>query len=238
MKKIFLITILMILFLGTVGVCHAVDFQLNIGKYPSLTGAKDITSNSTLPNIINYIYKFALLACGITALVSIIIGAFLYVTSAGNSSKAEDAKGRITSALLGILILLASVLILKTINPDLVTLSLSLPTTTTTNTGGYGYQDSILKCYSTQCDGCVTCTFACSDGKICTSDNPPPPKQRCIYCCGQGCNPTIQVPTQVAIDCITPAPTMEQCKGAAAAKCNDPITAFNGNDDVISGGCQ
>jgi hypothetical protein len=240
MKKIIFLTIFSLFVLAGWQICHAVDFQLNL-NYPNIQGATSPSSNSTLPGLINYIYKFALLACGITALVSILIGAFQYVTSAGDSSKAGDAKERITQALLGILVLLASVLILRTINPDLVTLSLSLPTTTTGgggSGGGYGYQDSLLKCYSTQCDGCTTCTSTCSQGKICTSDNPPPPKQRCIYCCGQDCNPTEQVPTQVAIDCVTPVPTMEKCKEAAAAKCGDPVLSFNGNIQVITGGCK
>jgi len=127
MKKILLSIILLLIFFGLWQTCKAVDFQLLI-DYPTISGSK-LGPNSTLPEIINYVYKFALLACGITAFVSILIGAYKYITSAGNTSKAEDAKGQITQALLGILILLSAVLILRTINPDLVKLSLTLPAT-------------------------------------------------------------------------------------------------------------
>jgi len=129
-KNLIFIGLFLFIFLGIWQNCHAVDLLLN---YPEV-GGQSLNTTSSLPQLINYIYKFALLACGITALVSMIIGAFQYVASAGDSSKAGDAKDRITQALLGVLILLASVLILRTINPDLVTLSLSLPTTTTPTT--------------------------------------------------------------------------------------------------------
>ena len=124
MKKIFFVIIFALLLFGMWQNCYAVDLLL---KYPDVPGAQSPNETSDLPQLINYIYKFALIACGITAFVSILIGAIQYVTSAGNSSKASEAKDRITSALWGILILLSSVLILRTINPDLVSLSISLP---------------------------------------------------------------------------------------------------------------
>ena len=129
MKKIFFIIAFTILLLGTWQNCSAVDLILD---YPEVPGAQKLSETSDLPNLINYIYKFALLACGITAFIMILVGAVQYVTSAGNSSKAEDAKDRITQALWGVLILLCSVLILRTINPDLVNLKLDISSTPTT----------------------------------------------------------------------------------------------------------
>jgi len=129
MKKIFFVIIFALLLFGAWQNCYAVDLLL---KYPDVPGAQSPNETSDLPNLINYIYKFALLACGITAFVSILIGAIQYVTSAGNSSKAGEAKDRITSALWGILILLSSVLILGTINPDLISLKLDIGSTPTT----------------------------------------------------------------------------------------------------------
>lgn len=120
MKKILFLTIFTILLFGIWQTCFAVDLLLD---YPDVPGAQKLSEASDLPNIINYIYKFALLACGITAFISILFGAIQYVTSAGDSSKAGDAKKRITDALWGILILLSAVLILRTINPDLVNLT-------------------------------------------------------------------------------------------------------------------
>ena len=94
--------------------------------YPEIQGIKP-GETTNLPEIIKYIYMFALGAAGFVALLAILIGAIMYVFSTGNPSKAADAKDRILSALLGILILLASVLILRTINPDLVDIGFDLP---------------------------------------------------------------------------------------------------------------
>ncbi|MBU4284878.1 hypothetical protein KKF60_03300 [Patescibacteria group bacterium] len=128
MKKFLPIIIFIILFAGAWQTCQAID--LLIKDYPSIPGAQspnEMSETSDLPNLVNYIYKFALLACGVVAFISILIGAIQYVTSAGNASKAGDAKDRITQALLGVLILLAAVVILNTINPDLVDISFELP---------------------------------------------------------------------------------------------------------------
>jgi len=100
--------------------CFAVELLLN---YPEISG-KTLGEQSTLPQLVQYIYKFALGICGITALISILIGAFKYVSAGSDSSKVGDAKDQITQALLGLLILLAAVLILRTINPDLVSFKL------------------------------------------------------------------------------------------------------------------
>lgn len=126
MKKILFVLIFLLFLFGVWQNCQAVD--LLIDKYPEVgEGVKGPGETTDLPEIINYIYRFALLACGIVAFVSILIGAVRYIFSAGNTTVAGDAKDQITQALLGVLILLASVLILRTINPDLVNLSLSLP---------------------------------------------------------------------------------------------------------------
>ena len=129
MKKLIIITISIFLLLGFWQTAQAVDLLLD---YPNIPGAGEIEEASTLPEIIRYIYMFALGAAGFVALLAILIGAIMYIFSAGNPSKAKDAKDRIMSALLGILILLASVLILRTINPDLVNIGFILPEITPT----------------------------------------------------------------------------------------------------------
>lgn len=124
MKKIIIITISIFFLFGIWQSCQGVELILE-GQYPKI-GETTPTSEG-LPGFIRYIYLFALGAVGIIALLSILIGAIMYVFSAGNPSKASDAKDRIFSALLGILILLAAVLILRTINPDLVNIGFELP---------------------------------------------------------------------------------------------------------------
>lgn len=126
MKKLIIITSITFVFLllGFWQSCRAVDL---LSDYPSIPGAETPGPGTTFPGLISYIYMFALATAGFVALVAILIGAIMYIFSAGNPSKAKDAKDRIFSALLGILILLASVLILRTINPDLVTIGFALP---------------------------------------------------------------------------------------------------------------
>lgn len=129
MRKFLFILVFATLLFGFWQSVKAVDVLID---YPAIKGAQSPNETSDLPQLINYIYKFALLACGIVAFISILIGAIRYVTSAGDASKAGDAKEQIYQALLGVLILLAAVLILRIINPDLVNLNLSLPTSPNT----------------------------------------------------------------------------------------------------------
>jgi hypothetical protein len=120
MKKIILLTTLIFAFLVVAQNCLAVELLLD---WPTI-GGESLGEQSSVPNLIKYIYTFALGICGLVALVSIIFGAAQYAFSAGDSSKTGDAKDRITQALLGIIILLCAFLILNTINPDLVNLKL------------------------------------------------------------------------------------------------------------------
>ena len=66
------------------------------------------------------LYWFFISAAVILALVMIIIGGVEYVGSAGNTSLLGDAKGRILNALLGLLLALASWLILNLIKQFLL----------------------------------------------------------------------------------------------------------------------
>jgi len=75
---------------------------------PSLTDA--------FQNLYTYIISIA----GVIALVGLIIGGILYLTSAGDPEKLGKAKKQILAAFLGIIILFSSYLILTTINPELV----------------------------------------------------------------------------------------------------------------------
>jgi hypothetical protein len=139
MKKFILFVVIIFSFLIVAQNCLAVDLLL---KWPEIGPDKEtLGEQSDVPGLISYIYKFALGICGVVALISIVFGAAQYAFSAGNSSKAEDAKDRITQALLGIVILLFSYLILYTINPDLVNLKLN------SNEGGDKTEELGWACY-------------------------------------------------------------------------------------------
>lgn len=77
------------------------------------------TTSTALPEYIKYIYVFAIIGCGIAALVVIVIAGVRYTASGGMPQQMKDAKDQIYSALLGLVILICSWLILNTINPQL-----------------------------------------------------------------------------------------------------------------------
>ena len=81
------------------------------------------TRISSLDTYFKYIYQIGLGIVGIIALITIVIGGVMYMTSAGNISQKSEAKDRITSAMLGLILALGAYLILYTINPDLVKLT-------------------------------------------------------------------------------------------------------------------
>ncbi len=70
------------------------------------------------------IYKLAIWIVGLSALFMFLIGAFMYMLSAANTSKMGSAKSIMQDALIGLVLALASYLILYVINPDLVNLKL------------------------------------------------------------------------------------------------------------------
>jgi tetrahydromethanopterin S-methyltransferase subunit B len=66
------------------------------------------------------VYKFGLWTVGISAVLMISIGAFMYITSAGNSTAVTKAKEIIFDAIAGVILALTSYVLLYTINPNLL----------------------------------------------------------------------------------------------------------------------
>ncbi len=84
----------------------------------------DITLDMDLNKLIAWFYYFIVGIAGISAFIMFVWGGFTWLTSAGSTAKVSDAKDRLKAAVLGIVIILASFLILQAINPDLTTLKL------------------------------------------------------------------------------------------------------------------
>lgn len=77
----------------------------------------------TIPYIGEYlatIYRFAVVAASMLAVVFIIIGGFMWTTSAGSADRITAAKTMIERALTGLILAVGSYIILYTINPELV----------------------------------------------------------------------------------------------------------------------
>jgi len=92
-------------------------------SFPGFFQAKSELTD--LPTMILAIYKFGIWTIGIAGLFMLVVGGFMYMASAGNTSTASNARGIIWDALLGIVAALGAYLILYVINPDLTKLNIS-----------------------------------------------------------------------------------------------------------------
>lgn len=85
------------------------------------TGATETQgAPQTAQGYLTALYNFLLGFVGIAAMGSIVYGGVLYIISAGNPSRAGEAKTAIWNGIIGLLVAGFGYLILLTINPDLV----------------------------------------------------------------------------------------------------------------------
>lgn len=82
---------------------------------------------SDLPALIQRLYKFIIGVIAVLAFIMITVGGFKWIMAAGNAATIQDAKTTITSAVSGLVLALLSYLILQTINPNLINLSMTMP---------------------------------------------------------------------------------------------------------------
>lgn len=92
--------------------------KLNYRLLEEIPGSSELRGDLGL--YIQNLYKFTFWAIGVAALFMLTVGGFLYVTSAGNTSRIDTAKTIITDSLLGIVVALFAWIFLYVINPDLV----------------------------------------------------------------------------------------------------------------------
>jgi hypothetical protein len=88
---------------------------------PNIPGMQNVSTAGPAGWVANF-YTFALIISGILAFGAIVYGGVKYATSAGNASSQSEGRSWIWSALLGLLLLACAYLILRTINPNLVSL--------------------------------------------------------------------------------------------------------------------
>lgn len=98
--------------------------------------------SGSFPDYILAIYKFGIWAVGIAALLMIMIGGFMYITSAGNNASMEKAKGIIFDAIAGVILALTAYLLLYVINPELTKIKIISETIDTAGSGSNGTESS------------------------------------------------------------------------------------------------
>lgn len=126
-KKYHLVIVLIFLLLLP-GFAAAITLNLN---YPKIGGFNlNDPAQQNLDHAVAWVYYFVITISGIAVFTMLVWGGFTWLTSTGDPGKIADARDRIYSAFLGLIIILASFLIMRTINPELVFMQLpELPTT-------------------------------------------------------------------------------------------------------------
>lgn len=112
-----------------------IEPKLNV-QVPELTFSKTLfgpcsydpsqkcVQSSTLGDYINALYKFLLNGSILIAIVMIMIGGLQYVLGAASEAQVNKGKERMTNAVTGLVLLLCVFLILKNVNPQLVSLKM------------------------------------------------------------------------------------------------------------------
>lgn len=93
-------------------------------KYTPLEPIFEGEDSGDFVEYIQSIYRFLIWTVGIAALLMLMIGGFMYMTSAGNQASAETAKRIIKDALLGLVVVLFAWVLLYWINPDFTKINL------------------------------------------------------------------------------------------------------------------
>lgn len=79
------------------------------GSQPALTNLNDTWV------IVMNIIQWIIITAGYAAVVFIIVGGFMYMTAQGEPSKIAEAKKSITNAIIGLVVALAAVMIVRTV---------------------------------------------------------------------------------------------------------------------------
>lgn len=77
-------------------------------------------STTWIAQYVSSIYNYAVAVVGILAVMVMMFGGVRWIVSGGNASAVTDAKAWIASSLTGLILILSSYIILRTINPSLV----------------------------------------------------------------------------------------------------------------------
>lgn len=130
-KKIIpLFVALMLLFLTSAPTVFAADDPPKGGNLLRGTSLADKCNPGKAADLIpclKEVYKFGVTAVIILAVIVMMWGGLVWLTSGGNVSRVGDAKAWITGSVLGLFLALTSFIILNTINPQLTVLNITQP---------------------------------------------------------------------------------------------------------------
>jgi hypothetical protein len=86
------------------GVVYAQQEPIEIGPGEGFEGLENIQVGNIIPAAL----RILLIAAAVVALVFLIIGGIKWITSGGDKAQVESARGTVTSALIGLMVVLAA----------------------------------------------------------------------------------------------------------------------------------
>ncbi len=92
----------------------------------TVPAAPTLLGVSTFADLIGVIFNYSFQILGVVIFITFVWSGFMWLTSGGNPGTIGKARSKMTSAILGGILLLSSYLILNTINPDLVNVGFTL----------------------------------------------------------------------------------------------------------------
>lgn len=138
-----------ILALSSVAIISFGAFVYSAAAYVPLAPLPGVPASGTnLTSYVGAIFKIGLGLAGVFAVLMIVIAGIEYIGGAASPSAREDANQKIWNAILGLVIALASWLLLNTINPDLQKLGFGTPVAPIT---------AVLYCVNHDPGGQTTC---------------------------------------------------------------------------------
>lgn len=119
---VFLTTLIVVIAIGGQALG---DKDLEI-SYPDISSSATVptTTKTLLPSYFLYVFYFALIFSGIVIFGSMLMAGISWMSSMGNPAALKDSKDRMSSAFLGVILLLSSFILLNTINPEITMMKL------------------------------------------------------------------------------------------------------------------
>jgi len=107
----------------------AADGFTALAPIPGLTDNTNtaVVNSDSLANFFNNLYKYLIGIAAILAVIQIIRAGIEVATNQDNVSKLTENKGKISQAILGLVLVLSPVVVFSIINPSILNLSLNLP---------------------------------------------------------------------------------------------------------------
>lgn len=123
-KKIILTFLNLFVYFGLFSFVSAVDYTL----LEPLPGIESVPTKG-FGEYLSSVFGLAISVAAVLAVLQLSIAGFKYLTEESFTGK-TDARKKITNAIVGLVLLLSSYLLLRTINPDLVENEFDIPTVT------------------------------------------------------------------------------------------------------------